>query len=73
VRDAIPADPVCDPSIRVRVVIVADPLLDVPIAAASWGWTYKANCLDVPSLTDFAKAHIAQGTENICAPGQTTF
>jgi hypothetical protein len=73
VRDAIPTDPKCDPAIRVRVVIVADPLLDVPVAAAGWGWTYKAQCLDVPTLTDFAKAHIAQGTEDLCAAGKTTF
>lgn len=73
VRDAIPNDPRCDPSIRVRVVIVPDPLLDVPIAAAAWGWTYKATCLDLPSLTEFAKAHYAQGTEDLCAPGKTTF
>jgi hypothetical protein len=73
VRDAIPTDPKCDPAIRVRVIIVADPLLDVPVAAAAWGWTYKAGCLDIPTLTDFAKAHIAQGTEDLCAAGKTTF
>jgi len=70
VRDAIPTDPLCDPDIRVRVVIVPDPLLDVPVAAATWGWTYKAECLDLPTLTDFAKAHYAQGTENLCAQGE---
>jgi hypothetical protein len=73
VRDAIPSDPRCDPGVRVRVVIVPDPLLDVPVAAAAWGWTYKAECADLPTLTDFAKAHYAQGTEDLCAPGKTTF
>jgi hypothetical protein len=72
-RDALPSDPLCDSSIRVRVVIVPDPLLDVPVAAAAWGWTYKASCLDLASLTDFAKAHYGQGTEDLCAPGQTSF
>ena len=72
VRAALPDDPLCDKSIRVRVVITEDPLLDVPFAAAAWGWTYKAKCLDVPSLTDFAKAHYGQGTEPICANGATT-
>jgi hypothetical protein len=71
--DAIPTDPLCDPSIRVRTVITPDPLLDVPIAAAAWGWTYKADCLDVPTLTQFAKDHYAQGPESICANGVTTF
>lgn len=70
VRDAIPTDPVCDPSIRVRVIIAPYPELDVPIAAAAWGWTYRANCLDETSLRDFALAHYGQGPEDICAPGQ---
>ena len=73
VRDAIPTDARCDASIRVRVTIVPDPLLDVPVAAAAWGWTYKADCLDLPSLTDFARSHYAQGTEDVCAAGRTTF
>lgn len=73
VRESLPTDPLCDPSIRVRVVIVPDPLIDAPVAAAAWGWTYKADCLDLPTLQDFAKAHYAQGTENICAAGVTTF
>jgi hypothetical protein len=73
VRDAVPTDPRCDPAIRARVIIVPDPLLDVPVAAAAWGWTYKAQCLDLPTLTDFAKAHVAQGTEDVCAAGRTVF
>jgi hypothetical protein len=70
VRDAVPTEPICDPSIRVRVIIAQDPLLDVPVAAAAWGWTYKAQCVDVPTLTQFAKDHVGQGTENICSPGR---
>jgi hypothetical protein len=72
VRDAVPTDPKCDPSIRVRVTIVPDPQLDVPVAAAAWGWTYKAACLDLPTLEDFAKTHYGQGTEDLCAPGDST-
>ncbi len=72
VRDAVPVDPMCDPAIGKRVVIVPDPLLDVPVAAAAWGWTYKAQCLDLPTLTQFAKDHVAQGTENICAAGSSS-
>lgn len=71
VRDAIPTDPKCGSDIRVRVVIVPDPLLDVPVAAAAWGWTYKAACFDRPTLEDFAKTHYGQGTEDLCAPGQS--
>jgi hypothetical protein len=71
VRDAIPSDPLCDPSLRVRVIIAQDPLLDVPVAAAAWGWTYKAQCVDEPSMIQFAKDHYAQGPENFCTPGRT--
>ena len=72
VRAALPDDPICDKTVRVRVVITPDPLLDVPVAAAAWGWTYKAKCLDVPSLTQFAKDHYGQGPEQICANGATS-
>jgi len=73
---AIPDDALCAASgsgVRVRVVITPDPLLDVPVAAAAWGWTYRATCLDVPSLTAFAKAHYDQGPEETCGNGQTQF
>ncbi len=69
----IPTDPICVAPVRVRTVITPDPLLDVPIAAAAWGWTYKADCLDLPSLSAFAQAHYGQGTEMICSDGQDTF
>lgn len=71
IRDAMPSDPLCDPSIRVRVVIVPDPALDVPVAAAAWGWTYKAQCFDRPTLEAFAREHYRQGPEDLCAPGRT--
>jgi len=76
VAAAIPDDPLCTalgPTPRVRVVITPDPLIDVPIAAAAWGWTYRATCLDVPSLIAFAQAHYDQGTEDTCGNGQTQF
>jgi hypothetical protein len=71
VRDAIPSDPLCDPSIRVRVVIAPRPANDVTVAAAAWGATYRADCVDAPSLTQFVLAHYAMGPENFCDPGQT--
>ncbi len=73
VRDALATDTACDPSIRVRVVITPDPLLDVPVAAVGWGWTYKADCLDLPSLQAFARDRYNQAPENTCASGKTTF
>jgi len=70
VSDALPDDPLCNKApVRVRTVITPDPLLDVPVAAAAWGWTYKAKCVDVPSLTQFAKDHYAKGPEDLCADG----
>lgn len=75
-RDAVTSlatDPLCDPSIRVRTVITPDPLIASPVAAAAWGWTYNAACLDAPTLRQFAKDHYGQGPEQVCAQGTTTF
>ncbi len=73
VRAALPDDPLCDKAtVRVRVVVTPDPLIDVPVAAAAWGWTYRAKCLDVPSLIQFAKDHYGKGTEPVCANGVTS-
>lgn len=70
IRDGLKTDPLCDPSIRVRVVIAPYPKLDRPVAAAAWGWTYKADCVDVPTLTQFVNDSYANGSENLCAPGR---
>ncbi len=66
-------DPLCDPSVRVRFVLTPDPLLDHPVAAAAWGWTYNADCVDLPTLEAFAKDHYAQAPENFCSNGITGF
>jgi hypothetical protein len=74
--DALPDDPSCTSlgeGVRVRTVITPDPLLDVPVAAAAWGWVYKAECVDLPSLRDFVLAHYGQGPEALCNNGQTQF
>lgn len=73
VRDQVATDPGCDPSIRVRVILVPRPDLDVPVAATAWGFTYKAQCVDAPSLSAFIRDHYAHATEDFCAPGITTF
>lgn len=70
---ALPADPQCSAGVRVRTVISPDPLLAEPVAATSWGFVYRAQCLDLPSLQAFAQAHYAQAPENECANGVTTF
>ncbi len=74
--DSLPDDPLCTAAgegVRVRTVITPDPLLDVTVAAAAWGWTYKADCVDLPSLEAFASAHYAQGPEMFCTNGTTQF
>ncbi len=70
---SIPTDPQCDPSVRVRHVITPDPLLEHPVAAAAWGWTYNADCVDLPTLEAFAQQHYAQAPENFCTDGITGF
>jgi hypothetical protein len=76
VSDGLPDDPVCTSAgqgVRVRTVITPDPLIDVPVAAAAWGWVYKAQCVDLPTLRDFARTHYGQGPEDICGNGTTQF
>lgn len=74
--DSLPDDPLCTAAgegVRVRTVITPDPLVDVTVAAAAWGWTYKADCVDLPSLEAFAAAHYGQGPEVFCTNGTTQF
>ncbi|MBV9950274.1 MAG: DUF3105 domain-containing protein [Myxococcales bacterium] len=76
VTDAIADDPLCAAAgegVRVRALITPDPLVDTPIAAAAWGWTYTAACLDVPSLQQFVVGHYGQGPEAICTNGTSDF
>lgn len=70
IRDAIPTDARCDSVTRVRVIIAPFPRLDRPVAAAAWGKTYKADCVDVPTLTKFANDNYAKSPEDICASGR---
>jgi len=70
---SLPNDQLCleaHEGVRVRTVITPDPKLNSPIAAAAWGWTYNAECIDLPSLEDFAKQHYGQGPEQLCGDGQ---
>ncbi|WP_437839666.1 DUF3105 domain-containing protein [Sorangium sp. So ce1153] len=50
-----------------RFVITPDGALDTPVAAAAWGATYTATCLDKASLARFAADHYAQGPEDTCS------
>jgi len=70
VRDAVPTDPLCDPSIRTRVILAPRAANDVPVAAAAWGYVYRADCVDAASLATFIADHYAKAPENFCVPGQ---
>lgn len=72
--DSLPDDPLCaGQGARVRTVITPDPLIPTRVAAAAWGWIYLADCADLPTLEQFAKAHYGQGREDLCNPGTTAF
>ena len=71
VRAGIPTDPLCDPGIRVRVILAPRPSLETAVAAAAWGFTYEADCVDAASLTQWGIDHYAKAPENFCSPGQS--
>ena len=71
IRDAVPIDERCFSPIRARIILVPNPAITTPVAAAAWGATYRAACLDRPSLEAFVRDHYAKGPENICAPGRS--
>jgi len=75
-REGMAEDPSCTDKgegVRVRALITPDPKLDVPVAVAAWGWTYRAECLHIPSVSDFAKEHYSHGDECLCDNGITAF
>jgi Protein of unknown function (DUF3105) len=73
VFDDAKADPLCltaGSTPKARLVLTPDPLLDTPIAAAAWGATYTATCIDTDSLAQFVAANYGKGTEVTCFNGQ---
>jgi hypothetical protein len=70
---AVPTDARCAASIKNRVLLVPDPMLDSKVAAAAWGHTYRADCVDPTTLLAFAAEHYARSPEDICADGQADF
>ncbi len=70
---ALPDDPKCSGGVRVRTVISPDPLITEPLVAVSWGFIYRAQCADLPSLKAFAAEHYARAPEDECADGVTRF
>lgn len=69
----IKTDPLCESPVRVRYVLTPDPLLETNVAIAAWGFTYTADCLDVPTLSAFANENYGKGPEDFCSDGVSTF
>jgi len=72
VRDGAPADPQCKQIGGTnRIIIAPSPTIPTKVAAAAWGKTYQAGCVDMPTLEAFVRDNYAKGPENICAQGRT--
>ncbi len=72
--DSQPIDPLCEAQgggVSSRMLLVPDPSLDVPVAAAAWGFTYEepAPCVDPGSIQAFIDAHYGNGPEQLCLQG----
>lgn len=71
VRDAVTTDPGCTADVRVRVILAPSTTITTKVAAAAWGATYQAPCVDATSLGAFIKDHYAKGPEDLCAQGKS--
>ena len=70
VRDNAAADPLCAEGIK-RIIIAPSTTIASKVAAAAWGKTYQAACVDMPTLEAFVRDNYAKGPENLCASGRT--
>jgi Protein of unknown function (DUF3105) len=76
VRDNAAADPICDAEPTVppgtkRIIIAPSTTINTKVAAAAWGKTYQAACVDMPTLEAFVRDNSAKTIENICNAGRT--
>ena len=72
VFDEAAADPLClsaGAGPKARLVLTPDADLDTPIAAAAWGATYTATCIDKASLAAFVVEAYGKGPEQVCSDG----
>jgi hypothetical protein len=66
---ALPADPRCSAAVRVQVILVPRPELGARWAAAAWGHSLTADCLDADLFGQFYADHHGQGPEDLCNEG----
>ncbi|MDX2022911.1 MAG: DUF3105 domain-containing protein [Deltaproteobacteria bacterium] len=55
-----------------RFIITPDAALATKVAAAAWGWTFTADCLDAEALkvlNKFVDDHYSQAPETVCGGG----
>lgn len=69
IADAYPQDPLCDNTVRHRIVIAGDTVMDTRFAAVAWGWSLKSDCLDSAAFAGFLSAHYGNGPEETCSRG----
>ena len=74
VLDEVRAEAASDPKClmvpggpEARLVMTPDSALNTPVAAAAWGATYTATCLDKASLARFVADHYGKGPEDLCS------
>jgi hypothetical protein len=66
----LPPEPACVvDGLRRRIILTPDPLLDTAVAAAAWGHTYRADCVDEGSLETFVLSLTGRAPEDFCADG----
>jgi hypothetical protein len=61
---ALPQDPACaSEGVNAKWLVTRDPALPsgVSVAAAAWGWTFKASCVDEARLAAFVSARYSNG------------
>lgn len=70
IRDDAAPDPLCDNGGK-RIIIAPSTTILTKVAAAAWGKTYQAACVDAPTLSAFVRDNYAKGPEDLCNPGRT--
>jgi hypothetical protein len=64
-------DPLCNgQGTDKRIIIAPSSKIPTKVAAAAWGKTYTAACVDGPTLDAFIRDNYAKGPENFCFAGQ---
>ena len=64
---SLPADPRC--GFARRVLVLPNPNLTTPFAAAAWQKTLTSTCFHGPTFARFYRDHVGKAPEDICAPG----